>query len=88
MDNSLPNLTSLNLDATTVTNAGVKQLQKLNKLTTLDLGRTRITDGSVADLTELKNLTFLDCSYTQITEAGLERFRGSLPNANIRRRSQ
>lgn len=49
-------LAVLDLSATKVTDAGLKELIAFKKLTTLDLGFTSVTDTGMKELAGLKNL--------------------------------
>ena len=54
---ALKNLSTLNLSAHNVTDAGLKELAALKNLTTLDLSWTNVTDAGLKELAALKNLT-------------------------------
>ena len=65
-------ITSINLEGTKITDAGLKELAKLQKLERLFLCHTQITDAGLKELTKLKNLKKLSLEGTQITDAGLK----------------
>ena len=46
----MQNLETLNLNDTKITDAGLKEIAKLQNLTHLFLGSTKITDAGVAEL--------------------------------------
>ena len=77
----------LYLRNTKITDAGLKELNKLDKLTSLDLANTKITDTCVQGLTELKSLTEINVMATKITGAGVEKLQNALPSAVITRTS-
>ena len=62
----------LSLFNTQITDAGLKEVAKLNRLSWLDLQGTKITDAGLKEVAKLQNLTRLVLSNTQITDAGLK----------------
>jgi hypothetical protein len=69
----LDKLTVLNLwQNEKITDAGLKELAKLENLTGLGLGVTQITDAGLKELANLKRLTSLKLMLTPITDAGLK----------------
>ena len=66
----MPNLKSLNLDNTKVTDEGVKSVSGMEDLTWLHLGKTAITDASVDPLLRLKNLRYLSVRQSKMTSDG------------------
>jgi hypothetical protein len=64
-------LTSLDLNAAKVTNAGLQELPRWANLKSLVLCRTKITDEGLKGLAGLRALESLDLSYTDCTGAGL-----------------
>ena len=66
-----PNLTSLSLWNTQITDAGLAHIAKLNNLTSLHLGGTQVTDAGLAYISGLNSLTSLHLGGTQITGVGL-----------------
>ena len=79
----LAKVTELSLNNTEITDAGLKELPKLQQLTTLNLSFTQITDASIKDLAKLKQLRNLYLSNTKITEAGVAELKKALPNCII-----
>ena len=73
---SFPNLTTLNLNFTHITDDGLKELRSLQRLTTLKLSNSRITDAGLKELRGLANLTTLDLSNNPITDFGLAELQG------------
>ena len=67
----LKGLERLLLDVTSVTDAGLAQLQGLNTLRVLSLSHTNVTDAGLTHLRNLTNLKQLSLAGTQITDAGL-----------------
>ena len=64
--------TTLDLRATKVTGAGLKELAALKSLTTLHLGSTEVTDAGVEELAALESLTTLNLNSTRVTDAGVK----------------
>jgi len=62
----------LDLSYTEITDAGLKEVAKLENLTQLELSFTQITDTGLKELTKLKQLEGLYMERTQITDAGLK----------------
>jgi hypothetical protein len=80
----LEKVTSLRLNNTSITDAGLKELPKLKNLTyTLNLSFTQITDASIKDLAKLQQLRNLFLNNTSITEAGVAELKKALPNCII-----
>ena len=81
---ALKNLTKLDLSETKLTDAGLKELAKLQSLTTLELrSNPGVTDASVKELKQLKQLITLDLRGTKVTNLGLHELRNALPKCNI-----
>ena len=68
----LAKVTDLDLHNTFITDAGLKEVVKLQQLKLLDLFRTQVTDEGLKDLAKLQHLTILILSLTNTTDAGLE----------------
>ena len=68
----LEKVTDLDLHNTFITDAGLKEVVKLQQLKLLDLFRTQVTDEGLKDLAKLQHLTILILSLTNTTDAGLE----------------
>jgi hypothetical protein len=62
---------SLNLERSSVINAGLASLSHLKRLRCLDLDGTDITDEGLVSLSELPTLEELWLESTQVTDAGL-----------------
>jgi Leucine-rich repeat (LRR) protein len=71
----LPNLETLVLRSTDVSDAAAEQISRLSQLTRLVLGQTRISDRGLARLCELAQLRDLNLDATAITDAGLPALR-------------
>lgn len=67
----LPDVRTLDLRGSKVTDAGLTSLRKLPGLRTLDLGALGITDAGLASLGRLEGLRRLDVAGTSVTEEGL-----------------
>jgi Leucine-rich repeat (LRR) protein len=78
-----PNLTTLSLDNTGVTDEATPKIASLKNLKWLTLNGTKITDRSVAPLSAASMITHLDINRTKISADGLERLRDALPKATI-----
>ena len=73
----MQNLEWLGLDETQITDAGLKEVAKLQKLEWLGLDETQITDAGLKEVVKLQKLsmeetTLLSLDRTQITDAGLK----------------
>ena len=67
------------MDKTKITDAGLKEVAKLQNLTMLSLHYTKITDACLKDLAKLQNLTVLILGESKITEEGAAELRKALP---------
>jgi hypothetical protein len=67
----LPDVRTLDLRGTKVTDAGLASLRKLPKLRTLDLEGLSVTDAGLASLGQLDDLLSLNVARTAVTEEGL-----------------
>ena len=68
----LQDITYLNLKDTKITDAGLKDVAKLQNLSIFFSIRTQITDEGLKDLAKLQKLEWLNLSDTKITDAGLK----------------
>ncbi len=78
----MPNLQSLNLNMSKVSDASIPLLARL-PLTALHMQGTNLTDVSVPSLSGLHTLVLLNLQGTGITEEGMLRLREALPNCEI-----
>jgi hypothetical protein len=69
---SLPELASLDLEATSFDDKMARQVSRSRTITHLDIGSTRITRTGLAHLVRMKQLRSLDLWATQITEDDLQ----------------
>jgi hypothetical protein len=76
----LPDLTSLELNYTPVTNAGLVHLKGLTNLVSLELYNTTIDDDGLEHLVGLKKLNFLLAKQTNVTLDGAKKLKGALPD--------
>ncbi|MBL8829321.1 MAG: SUMF1/EgtB/PvdO family nonheme iron enzyme [Planctomycetaceae bacterium] len=76
-------LTNLNLNFTSVDDAGVSRLKGLSKLQSLSLMNTRITDAVIAQFAGYERLTHLNVKGTRVTAAGVAKLQKMLPNCKI-----
>jgi len=67
----LPDITSLNLKRTRITDAGMKHLTNLTSLEMLHLEQTAVSDQGVVHLTKLVNLEYLNLYGTNVTDDAL-----------------
>jgi hypothetical protein len=74
-----PDLTSLALGWTNVSNKGLKLVPQCTKLTVLGLIKTKVDDEGLKEVAKLKHLERLLLSMTSITNAGIVNL-GRLPN--------
>ncbi len=66
----------VNLHATKVTDAGLRELAGLKRLRSLDLDDTQVTDKGLKELAALEGLQTLKLGNTQVTDAGLKELAG------------
>ncbi|WP_345682305.1 redoxin domain-containing protein [Novipirellula caenicola] len=74
---ALPNLHSIGLDHTGVTDAGLETLSRSSSLRAIHAGFTQVTDSGIANLASLGNLRTLNLY------AGDPEFRGDAPHPSI-----
>jgi hypothetical protein len=72
----LPELKSLNLGSTQVTDTGLEHLRGLTQLRQLSVSSTGLTDTGMEHLAGLSQLEWLNLGGTQITDEGLEHLEG------------
>ncbi len=82
-EEELANVTHLDLAYTKITDAGLKELAKLQNLTVIYLNATQITDAGLKEVAKLQKLTKLYLFRTQITEAGVAELKKALPKCKI-----
>jgi len=68
----LEKVTELTLANTKITDAGLKEVAKLQNLADLFLYHTKITDAGLKEVAKLQKLTRLILYHTRITDAGLK----------------
>ena len=66
----------LDLDFTTVTDAGLKELAGLTGMQSLTLNGNNVTDVGLKELAALKDLQILNLQGTKVTDAGLKELAG------------
>jgi len=66
---------SLDLYATRLTDASLKELTVFTNLTTLDVGANEITDAGLKELAAFAKLTKLELLGAEVTDAGMKRSR-------------
>jgi len=74
-----PELTTVRLAGTAISDAGLAEISKLPKLAELTLKDTPITDDGLAKLAACPQLKSLDVRGTQVSPAGIEQLRKKLP---------
>jgi uncharacterized membrane protein len=72
---NLAGLTSLGLQNTQVTDAGMVYFKDCKNLTELRLSSTQVSDVGLAHFKNCENLLCLSLDYTQVSEAGLAHFK-------------
>ena len=73
---TLPQLQTLVLAGTAVSDAGLAKLSGMVQLQWLDLGFTKVTDAGMERLKGLNRLQWLDLPGTKVTDAGLTQLQG------------
>lgn len=82
---SAPQLTSLDLSDTELTDNDIIQICTLKHLQILDVSRNRlVTDRAIDSLLKLKNLKRLNVKKTSLSTAGVDRIRSRIPNCTIK----
>jgi hypothetical protein len=82
----LPNLITLRVCFTGITEASMPMIAKLTSLEKLDLNdNKRITDAAIMHLVPLVNLKRLDVRATSVTDAGVTQLRKALPRLIVLR---
>ena len=81
----LVKVTELILTLTQITDAGLKDVAKLEKLKYLDLAFTKTTDEGLREVAKLQKLEVLWLRGTKVTKAGVAELKKALPNCRIRR---
>jgi Leucine-rich repeat (LRR) protein len=79
----MPDLRSLDLSETKITDAGVAVLAEHRNLQSLDLSQTGVTDVALPPLVKLPYLSQLDLRETQITEAAVRELRRQMPHTEV-----
>ena len=79
----LAKLTDLSLSGTGITDAGLKEVAKLQQLKRLSLINTKITDAGLKEIAKMQKLTTLFLDDTNITDAGVAEFKKALPKCAI-----
>ena len=77
---AFPQLNTLGLSGTSLTDAGLKYLRNLRHLETLTLAETRVTDQGLIEIGNLKNLRMLDLRDTRVTQSGVAMLARSIPS--------
>ena len=78
----LPKLTELGLHSQ-ITDAGLKEVAKLQNLTRLVLSNTQITDAGLKELVKCKQLRELYPRFSKVTKAGIEQLQKALPKCEV-----
>ena len=77
----LAKVTFLDFDYTKITDAGLKDISKMQQLTDLRLWGTEITDAGLKDVAKMQQLTALDLSNCkQITAEDVAELKKAMPN--------
>ena len=77
------NLTTLHLDGTQVTDAGLAYFKGCKNLATLELNNTKVTDAGLKRLASFRRLTSVFVKNTNVTEAGVKKLAAALPRCKI-----
>jgi hypothetical protein len=78
-------LVKLNLQNTSVTDAGIARLTGLTKLRSLVLTGTKIGDGALESIGRLAALERLEAGFTALTDAAVAAFGAAHPGVAIGR---
>jgi len=71
------------LGNTKITDAGLKELVKLQQLVRLDLSATDIKDVGLKEAAKFKQLKYLTLFDTKVTKAGVAQLQKALPKCQI-----
>jgi len=80
---SLPNLSSLLIGNTAITDVGLADLSTIRTLRRLVLDHTDITDAGLRHLESLTNLEGLDVLCTNVTGSGVARLEKAIPRCRV-----
>ncbi len=69
---SYPNLTSLRIEHTQLSDPEIQELFRLKNLTNLTIQSTKVTDAGFKELAKFKQLTVLSVRISKITDAGVK----------------
>ena len=78
-----PEIDTVDLNDTQVTDAGLVHLTGMTKMVSLHLDGTPITDAGLVHLKGLTNMKILFVRKTQVTDAGIAELKKSLPKCTI-----
>jgi hypothetical protein len=78
-----PEISSLGVSKTKLTDNGLRALARHQELSTLDISETPISDAGLAALKSCPKLTFLNARKTKVTAAGVAELQKALPNCVI-----
>ena len=79
----LAKVTELDLTATLITDAGLKEVAKMQQLKGLTLVGTKITDAGLKELAKLQKLEYLYMDGTKVTNEGKLELQKALPKCII-----
>jgi hypothetical protein len=82
---AFPQLTTLQLKSTRITDAGLAHLKNLPHLRSLTVENAPITDAGLAHLKALTRLEALTLAGTKVTDAGLQSFQLAAPRVKVER---
>lgn len=80
----LPNLKSLDLAFSNVSDAGIKHVCRLHNLEELRLEGTDVSDLSIPILSQMRSLKELNVEHTKVTISGVRELEAALPDCNVR----
>lgn len=82
---AFPQLKSLKMKFSKLTDAGLLQLQPLSQLEDLSLETSAITDEGLGQLKGFSQLKTLNLKGTKVTDAGVQALQQALPNVKVER---
>jgi Leucine-rich repeat (LRR) protein len=77
------NLRIVSLQATRITDEGLRHLTRLPHLTAIDLSETDVSDVGLTYLQNLDNVSSITLSYARVTSDGITQLRQSLPRCSV-----
>jgi hypothetical protein len=82
--NVFDSFNTLDLNGSSITDEGLRDLKRLRNIEILWLSGTSVTDNCLPYLSDLKSLREVDLTVTQVTDVGAAKLQQSLPSCRIK----